>query len=121
VVGSERKQLRQSFVPAPAQGSDYKTQREQEQTPPGNSFLAVGKLSTKRNAMKTRILLAAGAICAFATPAFADFYIVRESPSAQCRIVEQRPTDTKIIIGGNKVYASRAEAEREMTVVCKLQ
>ena len=35
-------------------------------------------------------------------------------------IVEQKPADTKItIVGGNKVYTTRAGAEKEMTVVCK--
>jgi hypothetical protein len=70
--------------------------------------------------MKAKLLIAGVAVAAFATPALADFWIVRDTPTAQCRIVETRPTDTKIIIvGGNKVYKTRADAEKELAVVCK--
>jgi hypothetical protein len=66
-----------------------------------------------------KILAAVAALVAFSTPALADFFIVREGPSGQCRIVETRPTDTKIIVVGNKAYKVRAEAEKELAVVCK--
>jgi hypothetical protein len=66
-----------------------------------------------------KLLAAVAALVAFSTPALADFFIVREGPSGQCRIVETRPTDTKIIVVGNKAYKVRAEAEKEMVVVCK--
>ena len=66
----------------------------------------------------TRLLAAAAIATVFATPAFADFFIVREG-TGPCRIVETRPTDTKIVVVGGKVYKVRAEAEKEMAVVCK--
>jgi hypothetical protein len=70
--------------------------------------------------MKGKLIVATVALAAFATPALADFWIVRDSPTAQCRIVEQRPAGTNVIIvGGDKVYKTRAEAERELAVVCK--
>ena len=65
-----------------------------------------------------KLLFASAAIAVFATPALADFFIVREGTGA-CRIVETRPTDTKIIVVGNKVYKTRAEADKELAVVCK--
>jgi hypothetical protein len=68
--------------------------------------------------MRMKLLAVAVAATAFATPAFADFFIVREG-TGPCRIVETRPTDTKIIVVGNKTYTVRAEAEKEMAVVCK--
>ena len=68
--------------------------------------------------MRMKLLAGAIAATAFATPAFADFFIVREG-TGPCRIVETRPTDTKIIVVGNKTYTVRAEAEKEMAVVCK--
>jgi hypothetical protein len=61
----------------------------------------------------------AAVLTAFATPVLADFWIVREGPTGPCRIVETRPTDTKIIVVGNKAYKVRAEAEKELAVVCK--
>jgi hypothetical protein len=69
--------------------------------------------------MRMKLLAVAIAATAFATPAFADFFIVREGTTGPCRIVETRPTDTKIVVIGNKVYKVRAEAEKEMAVVCK--
>jgi hypothetical protein len=68
--------------------------------------------------MRMKLLAVAVTATAFATPAFADFFIVREG-TGPCRIVEVRPTDTKIIVVGNKTYTVRAEAEKEMAVVCK--
>jgi hypothetical protein len=69
--------------------------------------------------MKVKLLAATVAIVAFATPALADFWIVREGPTGQCRIVDVRPTDKKIVIVGNKAYKVRDEAQKEMAVVCK--
>jgi hypothetical protein len=69
--------------------------------------------------MRTKLLAATFAIATFATPALADFFIVREGPAGPCRVVETRPTDTKIVVVGNKAYKVRAEAEKELTVVCK--
>jgi hypothetical protein len=69
--------------------------------------------------MKVRLLAATFALAAFATPALADFWIVREGPTGPCRIVDVRPTDTKIVIVGNKAYKVRDEAQKEMAVVCK--
>jgi hypothetical protein len=37
--------------------------------------------------MKTKLLIAAAAVAAFTTPALADFWIVRDSPRADCRVV----------------------------------
>lgn len=64
-------------------------------------------------------ILASAAAAMFATPALADFWIVREGPTGQCKIVTVRPTDTKIVVVGNKAYKVRAEAEKELAVVCK--
>jgi hypothetical protein len=65
-----------------------------------------------------KIILAAGIAAMCATPAFADFFIVREG-TGPCRVVETRPTDTKIVVVGGKAYKVREEAEKEIAVVCK--
>jgi hypothetical protein len=49
----------------------------------------------------------------------ADFSIVREGPTGTCQVVETRPTDTKTVIVGNKAFTTRAEAEKQITVLCK--
>jgi len=69
--------------------------------------------------MKAKLFVLAAVATVIATPAFADFFIVREGPTGPCRVVESRPTDTKIVVVGNKVYKERSEAEKEVTVVCK--
>jgi hypothetical protein len=51
----------------------------------------------------TRVLSAAIAAIVFGTPAFADYFIVREGSSGPCRVIESRPTDTKIIVIGNSL------------------
>jgi hypothetical protein len=66
----------------------------------------------------SKLLVAGIAVIALSTPALADFWIVREG-TGPCRIVETRPTDTKIVVVGGKTYKVRTEAEKEMTTVCK--
>jgi hypothetical protein len=68
--------------------------------------------------MRTNLLVAATAIAAFATPALADFYVVQDTGTKRCTIVEQRPTtQTSVIVGDGKVYTSRVEAESAMKTV----
>jgi hypothetical protein len=66
-------------------------------------------------------LLAAAAALASAAPASADYYILRESAGGPCHIVDGKPTDSKKIVGGDRNYADRAVAEKEMQLLCKSQ
>jgi hypothetical protein len=61
-------------------------------------------------------LLAAAAIVAFASPAFAVFYVVQDNTSKACNILEQAPSGSNMqVMGGtNKSYQTRAEAETAM-------
>jgi hypothetical protein len=68
--------------------------------------------------MRTTALAAVIAATAFAAPALADFYIVREGASGPCRVVDTRPTDMRTIVVGNKVYQVREQAESEIVRVC---
>ncbi len=66
-----------------------------------------------------RSIVIAGLLVGVAAPAFAaEFFIVR-GPAKKCQIVEKRPTDTKLVIVGDKAYISRDEAQKQLTVVCK--
>ena len=66
-----------------------------------------------------RSVLIAGLFVGVAAPAFAaEFFIVR-GPDKKCLIVEKRPTDTKMVIIGNKAYVTREEATKQLAVVCK--
>jgi hypothetical protein len=52
-------------------------------------------------------------------PAFAAEYFIVRGPDRKCQIVEKRPTDTKMVVIGDKAYVTRDEAQKQMTVVCK--
>jgi hypothetical protein len=69
--------------------------------------------TSKETAMLTRFAMAALAVAAFVTPALAaEFYIVQDTSTKRCQIVEQRPTSTTTtVVGGDKVYTSRTEAD----------
>ncbi len=66
-------------------------------------------------------LFATAAVLSAAAPAWADYYIVRESAAGPCRIVDNKPLDSKSIVGGDRYYADRAAAEKEMPLLCKSQ
>jgi hypothetical protein len=68
--------------------------------------------------MRAKLIVAAAGIVTFATPALADYYIVQDTGTKHCSIVEQKPTSrTTVIVGDGKVYTSRAEAEGAMKTV----
>jgi hypothetical protein len=62
-----------------------------------------------------KLIFVAGLV-AFATPAFADFYVVQDSSTRKCTIVDKKPTTTTTtVVGGDgKVYTTRVEAENAM-------
>ena len=69
--------------------------------------------------MKLKLLVGAALLAAFVTPAVADFYIVQDTATKKCTIVEQRPTvTTQVIVGPDgRVYKTRDEATIAMKTV----
>jgi vancomycin permeability regulator SanA len=68
--------------------------------------------------MALKHLIAGVTLAALATPAVAaDFYVVQDSSSKRCTIVEQKPTTTTTVVVGNGTYTSRTEAESAMKSV----
>lgn len=68
---------------------------------------------------KKLTFLIAAIVIASCGPVFAaTFYIVREG-KGPCHVVEGRPPTTVTIIGGNKTYATRDQAEKDMALACK--
>jgi hypothetical protein len=51
-----------------------------------------------------------------ATPALADFYVIQDARTKECRIVEERPAPVLGIVIGN-VFSARVEAENHMRTV----
>jgi hypothetical protein len=66
--------------------------------------------------MNIRILASAALIVSFAAPALADdFYIVRDTTTKKCTIVDKRPTTTTTITQvGPLAFKTRTEAEAGM-------
>jgi len=70
--------------------------------------------------MALKHILAGLAVAAFATPAMADFYVVQDTSTKRCTIVEQKPTTSTTVVVGSGTFTSRTEAETAMkrTEVC---
>ena len=69
--------------------------------------------------MRIKLLVAAAGFAAFATPALAaEFYIVQDTTTKRCSIVEQRPTtQTMVVVGPGTAFTTRSEAETSMKTV----
>jgi exosome complex RNA-binding protein Rrp4 len=70
--------------------------------------------------MSVKIIVAATLAMAIVTPALAaEFYIVQDSGTKRCTIMDKRPTvQTQVVVGENgKVYATREEADIAMKTV----
>jgi hypothetical protein len=71
--------------------------------------------------MKTRLLAAAALVASFAAPAFAadEYYVVQDTSTKKCTIVDKKPTVTTqtIVSPSGTVYKSHAEAEAGMKTV----
>ena len=48
-----------------------------------------------------------------ADPAYAqtEFYVVQDTSTKKCTIVDKKPTTTTVVIGDGKVFKTRTEAE----------
>lgn len=66
-----------------------------------------------------RILISTLVLAGFAGSAVAAEYYVVRGPDKKCKVVETRPTDTKIVVMGDKAFISRDEAEKQVKVICK--
>lgn len=68
--------------------------------------------------MRIRLLIAAAGLAAFATPSLAaEFFIVQDTTTKRCTIVEQRPTTQTTVVVGGHAYTTRQEAEGAMKTV----
>ena len=70
--------------------------------------------------MSVKIIIATTLVLAIATPALAaEFYIVQDSATKRCTIMDKRPTSrTEVIVGENgKTYTTREEADTAMKTV----
>jgi hypothetical protein len=66
-----------------------------------------------------KALFGAILVCAFVTPALAadEFYVVRDTTTKKCTIVDKKPTVTTTTVVGDGVYKTREEATTGMKSV----
>ena len=66
-----------------------------------------------------KLLIAAAGLATFATPSLAaEFFIVQDTATKRCTIVEQKPTSqTTVVVGNGTTYTTRQEAEGAMKTV----
>ncbi len=69
--------------------------------------------------MKLRLALAGAMIAGFVVPAVAQttYYIVQDSATKHCRIVDQRPTTTTMTVVGSDGYPTEVAAQNAMKTV----
>jgi hypothetical protein len=66
--------------------------------------------------MKMKYVLCGAAFAALVTPAFAasEFYVVQDTATSKCSIVEQKPTAATMELVGTTAYKTQAEAAAGM-------
>ncbi len=67
-----------------------------------------------------RVLIAAALVASFVAPAFAqEFYIVQDTATKKCTIVDKKPTVTTmtVVSPSGTVYKTKTEAETGMKTV----
>jgi hypothetical protein len=67
-----------------------------------------------------KIVLASLLVAGIATPTLAaEFYIVQDTATKKCTIVDKKPTDTTTttVVGDGTVYTTRTQAEDSMKTV----
>jgi len=68
--------------------------------------------------MNVKYALCGIALAALVTPALADseFYVVQDSATKECSIVDAKPTDATMALVGTAGYKTRAAAETAMNI-----
>jgi len=67
-----------------------------------------------------RLAIAAALVTAIAVPAFAqstEFYVVQDTSTKKCTIVDKKPTTTTVTQGGPVAFKTRTEAETGMKTI----
>jgi len=71
--------------------------------------------------MKSKLIIATALVASFVAPAFAadELYVVQDTATKKCTIVDKKPTETTmtIVSPSGTVYKSRTEAETSMKTI----
>lgn len=69
--------------------------------------------------MIARLVAAAVAATMFGSSAFADYYIIQEKTTKECKVVETLPKEQTWLQIGPLTFKTKDEADKQVTVVCK--
>jgi hypothetical protein len=69
--------------------------------------------------MFVRMTLAAAGVMMCGSVALADYYVVQEQSTKECKVVETRPTESTWVQVGPLTFKSRDEADKQVAVICK--
>ena len=71
--------------------------------------------------MKSKLIIATALVASFVAPAFAadEFYVVQDSATKKCTIVDKKPTEstTTVVSPSGTIYKTRTEAESGMKTI----
>jgi hypothetical protein len=67
----------------------------------------------------TEFRLPRAAMAMLSSTALADYYVVQEKKTKECKVVETRPTETTWVQVGPLAFKTRDEAEKQIKVICK--
>jgi hypothetical protein len=77
----------------------------------------LASIAWKENPVMKAILAGAALAAVFVSPALADYYIVQDSSTKRCTIVQERPAPGIGVVIGDRGFGVRAEAESHMRTV----
>jgi hypothetical protein len=66
---------------------------------------------------KVLISVAAAAIMTGTAYAQTEFFVVQDTSTKKCTIVDKKPTTTTVVVGDGKVFKSRTAAETGMKTI----
>ena len=71
--------------------------------------------------MRMKLVIATALVATFVAPAFAadEFYVVQDTATRKCTIVDKKPTETNVTVvsPSGAIYKSRTEAETGMKTI----
>jgi hypothetical protein len=75
-------------------------------------------LPEERKLMLKKLVLTTAAVGLLMSTASADYYIVQETATKKCKVVETKPTETTWVQVGPLAFKTQAEAEKQIKTVC---
>lgn len=69
--------------------------------------------------LKTVLIGTAAVALLASTAAKADYYIVQEKTTKECKVVQTKPTETTWVQVGPLSFKTQDDAQKQVAVVCK--